>query len=132
MVAEKTPPFAHNTSEVSATILLTITGATAVENSSIEDSESDSLNSEKPGSSMASNFLKLEALQPTAGLGFKDSPSRPCCVAGNRLGAIASKSTRGLDPIGTSGYVRPASEWKGIRTLEAAVADPVVGQETGI
>jgi len=38
----------------------------------------------------------------------------------------------GLDQIGTSGYVRPSSEWKGIRTLEAAVADPVVGQETGI
>ena len=37
----------------------------------------------------------------------------------------------GLDQIGTSGYVRPASEWKGIRTLEAAVADPVIGQDTG-
>jgi catechol 2,3-dioxygenase-like lactoylglutathione lyase family enzyme len=37
----------------------------------------------------------------------------------------------GLDQIGTSGYVRPASEWKGIRTLEAAVANPVVGQDTG-
>jgi catechol 2,3-dioxygenase-like lactoylglutathione lyase family enzyme len=35
----------------------------------------------------------------------------------------------GLDQIGTSGYVRPASEWKGVRTLEAAVANPVVGQE---
>ena len=37
----------------------------------------------------------------------------------------------GLDQVGTSGYVRPSSEWKGIKTLEAAVADPVVGQETG-
>jgi len=36
----------------------------------------------------------------------------------------------GLDQIGTSGYVRPASEWKGIKTLEAAVADPVLGQDT--
>jgi hypothetical protein len=34
-----------------------------------------------------------------------------------------------LDQIGTSGYVRPASEWKGIKTLEAAVANPVIGQE---
>jgi catechol 2,3-dioxygenase-like lactoylglutathione lyase family enzyme len=37
----------------------------------------------------------------------------------------------GLDQIGTSAYVRPASEWKGIKTLEAAVANPVVGQDTG-
>jgi len=37
----------------------------------------------------------------------------------------------GLDQIGTSDYVRPASEWKGIRTLEAAVADPVIGQDPG-
>jgi catechol 2,3-dioxygenase-like lactoylglutathione lyase family enzyme len=36
----------------------------------------------------------------------------------------------GLDQIGTSGYVRPASEWRGIKTLEAAVADPVAGQDT--
>jgi len=38
----------------------------------------------------------------------------------------------GMDQIGTSGYVRPANEWKGIKTLEAAVADPVTGQVTGI
>jgi len=37
----------------------------------------------------------------------------------------------GLDQIGTSGHVRPASEWRGIRTLEAAVAHPVIGQDTG-
>jgi catechol 2,3-dioxygenase-like lactoylglutathione lyase family enzyme len=37
-----------------------------------------------------------------------------------------------LDQIGTSGYVRPSSEWKGIRTLEAAVAHPVVGPDTDI
>ena len=37
----------------------------------------------------------------------------------------------GLDQIGTNGYVRPASEWKALRTLEAAVANPVVGQDTG-
>src|SRR6266568_3391355 len=38
----------------------------------------------------------------------------------------------GLDQIGTSGYVRPSSEWKAIRTLEAAVANPVVGQDTAL
>jgi catechol 2,3-dioxygenase-like lactoylglutathione lyase family enzyme len=38
----------------------------------------------------------------------------------------------GLDQLGTNGYVRPASEWKGIKTLEAAVADPLPGQDTGI
>ena len=36
----------------------------------------------------------------------------------------------GLDQIGSNGFVRPASEWKGIKTLEAAVADPVSGQDT--
>jgi catechol 2,3-dioxygenase len=34
----------------------------------------------------------------------------------------------GLDQIGTDGRVRPANEWKGVRGLEAAVADPVNGQ----
>lgn len=38
----------------------------------------------------------------------------------------------GLDQVGTNGYVRPASEWKGIKTLEAAVADPVSGQDTRV
>ncbi|MBI2992436.1 MAG: hypothetical protein HYY47_09935, partial [Deltaproteobacteria bacterium] len=38
----------------------------------------------------------------------------------------------GLDQVGTSGYVRPASEWKGIKTLEAAIANPVPGQDTHI
>ena len=36
----------------------------------------------------------------------------------------------GLDQIGPDGYVRPASEWKGARSLEAAIADPVRGQDT--
>jgi len=34
----------------------------------------------------------------------------------------------GPDQIGTSGYVRPAREWKGIRTLEAALAIPYWGR----
>jgi catechol 2,3-dioxygenase-like lactoylglutathione lyase family enzyme len=38
----------------------------------------------------------------------------------------------GLDQVGTNGYVRPASEWKGIRGLEEAVANPVPGQDTAI
>ena len=33
----------------------------------------------------------------------------------------------GLDQVGTDGYMRPASEWKGVKTLEAAIADPVIG-----
>ena len=35
-----------------------------------------------------------------------------------------------VDQVGTDGYVRPPSEWKDARTLEAAVADPVRGQDT--
>jgi len=35
-----------------------------------------------------------------------------------------------LDHVGTEGYVRAAREWKGVKTLEAAVADPVLGQHT--
>ena len=34
----------------------------------------------------------------------------------------------GLDQVGTGGYVRPASEWRQAKTLEDAVANPVVGQ----
>jgi catechol 2,3-dioxygenase len=36
----------------------------------------------------------------------------------------------GLDQIGSDGRARPSSEWKGIRGLEEAVANPVAGQET--
>ncbi|MGE5306098.1 MAG: hypothetical protein ACM3TN_22555 [Alphaproteobacteria bacterium] len=42
--------------------------------------------------------------------------------------ALDSAKLRALQPPG--GYVRPASEWQGIKTLEAAVANPVVGQDT--
>ena len=38
----------------------------------------------------------------------------------------------GLDQVGTDGHVRPASEWKGVRTLEEAIANPVPGQDTHI
>ena len=36
----------------------------------------------------------------------------------------------GLDQVGSDGYVRPAAEWKGAKSLEAAIADPVRGQDT--
>ena len=36
----------------------------------------------------------------------------------------------GIDQIGSDGQVRPASEWKGARSLEDALADPVRGQDT--
>jgi catechol 2,3-dioxygenase len=36
----------------------------------------------------------------------------------------------GLDQIGSDGRVRSSSEWKGIRGLEEAVANPVPGQDT--
>ncbi|HEY1301880.1 MAG TPA: VOC family protein [Stellaceae bacterium] len=38
----------------------------------------------------------------------------------------------GIDQIGSEGHVRPASEWKGARSLEDAVADPVRGQDTSL
>lgn len=38
----------------------------------------------------------------------------------------------GLDQVGSNDQVRPASEWKGIRGLEEAIANPVPGQETTI
>jgi catechol 2,3-dioxygenase-like lactoylglutathione lyase family enzyme len=34
----------------------------------------------------------------------------------------------GIDQVGTTGEVRPASEWKPARTLEDAIANPVSGQ----
>jgi catechol 2,3-dioxygenase-like lactoylglutathione lyase family enzyme len=36
----------------------------------------------------------------------------------------------GIDQIGSDGKVRPSEEWKGANSLEAAIADPVVGQDT--
>ncbi|MGH7100058.1 MAG: VOC family protein [Stellaceae bacterium] len=35
-----------------------------------------------------------------------------------------------IDQIGTNAKARPAEEWKGAGSLEAAVADPVKGQDT--
>lgn len=36
----------------------------------------------------------------------------------------------GIDQIPVGGQARPAHEWKGARSLEAAIADPVIGQNT--
>jgi len=38
----------------------------------------------------------------------------------------------GIDQIGSDGSVRPAAQWKGASSLEAAIADPVVGQDTAV
>jgi len=38
----------------------------------------------------------------------------------------------GVDQIGSDGRVRPSTEWKGMRGLEAAVANPVAGQDTSL
>jgi catechol-2,3-dioxygenase len=38
----------------------------------------------------------------------------------------------GIDQIGSDGTVRPAEQWKGASSLEAAIADPVVGQDTTV
>ena len=38
----------------------------------------------------------------------------------------------GIDQIGSDGHVRPPEQWKGANTLEAAIADPVVGQDTTV
>ncbi|HXT78583.1 MAG TPA: VOC family protein [Acetobacteraceae bacterium] len=36
----------------------------------------------------------------------------------------------GIDQVGSDGRSRPAEQWKGARSLEAAIADPVIGQDT--
>jgi len=38
----------------------------------------------------------------------------------------------GLDQVGSDGHVRPPEEWKGAKSLEAAIADPVRGQDTTV
>jgi catechol 2,3-dioxygenase-like lactoylglutathione lyase family enzyme len=38
----------------------------------------------------------------------------------------------GIDQIGSDGKVRPAEQWKGARSLEDAIADPVTGQDTSL
>lgn len=37
-----------------------------------------------------------------------------------------------IDQVGTDGKVRPPEEWKGATSLEAAIAEPVVGQDTTV
>jgi catechol 2,3-dioxygenase len=36
----------------------------------------------------------------------------------------------GIDQLGSDGRARPAHEWKGASSLETAIADPVIGQDT--
>ena len=38
----------------------------------------------------------------------------------------------GIDQFGSDGAARPASEWKGVRSIEDAIADPVRGQDTTV
>lgn len=38
----------------------------------------------------------------------------------------------GIDQVGSDGRVRPSSEWKGMRGLEATVTNPVAGQDTSM
>lgn len=38
----------------------------------------------------------------------------------------------GIDQFGSDGRARPAAEWKGVRGLEQAIADPVRGQDTTV
>jgi catechol 2,3-dioxygenase len=38
----------------------------------------------------------------------------------------------GLDQVGSDGITRPASEWKGARSLEEAIDNPVRGQDTRV
>lgn len=38
----------------------------------------------------------------------------------------------GLDQVGSDGITRPASEWKGAKSLAEAIADPVRGQDTSL
>jgi catechol 2,3-dioxygenase len=38
----------------------------------------------------------------------------------------------GIDQVGSEGRARPAEQWKGASSLEAAIADPVVGQDTSL
>ena len=35
-----------------------------------------------------------------------------------------------IDQVGSDGLARPAEQWKSVISLEAAIADPVVGQDT--
>ncbi len=37
-----------------------------------------------------------------------------------------------IDQVGSDGRVRPPEEWKGVAGIEAAIADPVRGQDTSV
>jgi catechol 2,3-dioxygenase len=125
-------------------MVLTITSAVMGKNSSIEGSDSDSL-SEKfrrqhkelhhvafEVGSVEEVFAVRERLREQgATITFEGRRRAGCQIAVEFLDPDGHclEIYWGLDQIGTSGYVRPASEWKGIKTLEAAVANPVIGQE---
>ncbi len=36
----------------------------------------------------------------------------------------------GVDQVGSDGRVRPSNEWRGVRSLEEAIINPVPGQDT--
>jgi hypothetical protein len=38
----------------------------------------------------------------------------------------------GLDQVGSDGITRPPSEWKGAKSLEEAIDNPVRGQDTRV
>ena len=38
----------------------------------------------------------------------------------------------GVVQVGSDGHVRPPEEWKGVQGIEAAIADPVRGQDTSL
>ena len=38
----------------------------------------------------------------------------------------------GIDQIGTNAAARSSDEWKGVRSIEEAIADPVKGQDTSV
>src|SRR5215467_6763380 len=127
-------------------MVLTITSAVMGKNSSIEGSDSDSL-SEKfrrqhtelhhaafEVASVEEVFAVRERLREHgATITFDGRRRAGCQIAVEFLDPDGHclEIYWGLDQIGSGGYVRPASEWKGIKTLEAAVADPVMGQDPG-
>src|SRR5215467_5183408 len=126
-------------------MVLTITSAVMGKNSSIEGSDSDSL-SEKfrrqhkelhhvafEVGSVEEVFAVRERLREQgATITFEGRRRAGCQIAVEFLDPDGHtiEIYWGLDQIGSDGNVRPSSEWKGIRGLEEAVANPVPGQDT--
>lgn len=90
---------------------------------------------------MTINLENLNNTSPPKGMEFQiakidfEGHRRACCQIVVEFRDPDNNSLEiywGVDQVGSDGRVRPANEWHGVTSLEAALANPVPGQDTHI